>query len=189
MKHVLAYVTPDQTAKTITKYLYQGYISISGFLARLLSDTGANFMSSIINKMSKIPSMKKLQTTPYHPQTNGFVGRLHQTIIRMIRKLGEDKKANWPGHLAEIVHAYNTTHSAMTWYSPHYLMFRQRPRLPFNFYFPTFRSAEANMREASAKSVEEYVATVQDQLRTTFERYRSNRQQKCADKNGTLTIK
>ena len=28
MKHVLAYVTPNQTAKTITKYLYQGYILI-----------------------------------------------------------------------------------------------------------------------------------------------------------------
>ena len=28
MKHVLAYVTPNQTAKTIAKYLYQGYISI-----------------------------------------------------------------------------------------------------------------------------------------------------------------
>ena len=37
-KHILAYVTPDQTAKTITKFLYGGYISISGALARLLSD-------------------------------------------------------------------------------------------------------------------------------------------------------
>ena len=29
-KHVLAYVTPDQTVKTITKFLYGGYISIFG---------------------------------------------------------------------------------------------------------------------------------------------------------------
>ena len=29
-KHVLVYVTPDQTAKTIAKFLYGGYISISG---------------------------------------------------------------------------------------------------------------------------------------------------------------
>ena len=32
-KHVLAYVTPNQTAKTIAKFLYQGYISIFGALA------------------------------------------------------------------------------------------------------------------------------------------------------------
>ena len=57
-------------------------------------------------------------------QTNGLVERLHQTIMHMIGKLGEDKKADWPSHLAEIVHAYNATQSAVTRYSPHYLMFR-----------------------------------------------------------------
>ena len=47
-------------------------------------------------------------------------------------------------------------------------MFGQRPRLPVDFYFPTFRSAEAPTREASAKHVEKYVATVCDQLRTAL---------------------
>ena len=88
MKHVLAYVTPNQTAKTITMFLYQGYISVFGALARLLSDRGANFMSSVINKMCKILTMKKLQTMPYHLHTNSLVERSHQTIMRMIRKLG-----------------------------------------------------------------------------------------------------
>ena len=97
MKHVLAYVTPSQTAKTITKYLYQGYISIFGAPARLLSDRSANFMSSVIDEMCKILGMKKLQTMPYHPLTNELVERSHQTMMRMIRKLGEDKKSNWPG--------------------------------------------------------------------------------------------
>ena len=122
-KHVLAYVTPDQTAKTIAKFLYQGYISIFGALARLLSDRGANFMSSMIKEMCKILGMMKLWTMPYHPWTNGLVERSHHMIMQMIRKLGEDKKANWPSHLAEIVHAYNANHSAVTEYSPHYLMF------------------------------------------------------------------
>ena len=42
MKYVMAYVTPDQTVKTVTNFLYQGYISIFGAPARLLSDRGAN---------------------------------------------------------------------------------------------------------------------------------------------------
>ena len=41
-KHVLVYVTPDQTAKTVAKFLYGGYISIFGALARLLSDRGSS---------------------------------------------------------------------------------------------------------------------------------------------------
>ena len=51
-------------------------------------------MSSVIEEMSKILGIKKLQTMPYHPQTNGLVERLHQTVMQMIGKLGEDKKAD-----------------------------------------------------------------------------------------------
>ena len=121
---MLVYVTPDQTAKTVTKFLYGGYISIFGAPVRLLSDRGANLTSSVIEEMCKILGIKQLQSMPYHPQTNRLVERLHQTIMHMIRKLGEDKKANWPSHLAEIVHTYNATQSAVTGYNSHYSMFR-----------------------------------------------------------------
>ena len=114
-KHVLAYVTPDQTAKTIAKFLYGGYISIFGAPARLLSDRGTSFTSSIIEELCKILGIQQLWTIPYHPQTNRLVERSHQTIMHMIGKLGEDKKANWPSHLAEIAHTYNATRSSVNW--------------------------------------------------------------------------
>ena len=101
-KHMLAYVTPHQMAKTIAKFLYQGYIPFFGAPARLLNNRGASFMSSVIEEMCKILGIKRLQTMPYHQQTNRLVERSHQTIMCMIRKLGEDKIANWPSHLAEI---------------------------------------------------------------------------------------
>ena len=104
----------------------------------------------------------------YHPQTNGLVEWLHQMIMQMIRKLGADKKANWPSHLAEIVHAYNATHSAVTGYSPHYLMFRWQPRLQVNFYFPTIGCSVAPTRQASAKCVGKYVASVWERLRNAL---------------------
>ena len=53
-KHVLAYVTPNQTVKTFAKFLYGGYISIFGAPARLLSDRGTSFTSSIIEELCKI---------------------------------------------------------------------------------------------------------------------------------------
>ena len=93
-KHVLAYVTPDQTAKTVTKFLYGDYISILGALARVLSDRGASFTSSIIEELCKILGIKQMWTTPYRPQTNGLVERSHQMIMCMTRKLGEDEKAD-----------------------------------------------------------------------------------------------
>ena len=57
-KHVLSYMTPDQTAKTIAKFLYGGYISIFGTLARLLSDRDTSFTSSIIEELCKILGIK-----------------------------------------------------------------------------------------------------------------------------------
>ena len=53
-KHVLAYVTPDQTVKTTAKFLYGGYISFFGALARLLRDRGASFTTIIIEELCKI---------------------------------------------------------------------------------------------------------------------------------------
>ena len=64
MKLVLTYVTPNQTAKTVTKYLYQGYISIFGSPVRLLSDRGANFMSSVIGEICKILGMRSCGPCP-----------------------------------------------------------------------------------------------------------------------------
>ena len=87
MKYIMAYVTPNQTAKTVTKFLHQGYILIFGAPVKHLSDHGAN-----IDEMCMLLSMKKLQTMPYHQQTNGLVERSNQTIIQMIGKLREDKK-------------------------------------------------------------------------------------------------
>ena len=153
-KHILAYVTPNQTAKTLTKFLYGGCISIFGAPARLLSDRGTSFTSSIIEELCKILGIQWLWTMPYHPHTNGLVERSHQTIMCMIGKLGEDKKADWPSHLAEIVYAYNATQSTVTGYSPHYLMFGWWPRLPVDFIFPTISSNEAPTREASTRSVD-----------------------------------
>ena len=168
-KHVLVYVTPDQTAKTIAKFLYGAYISIFRALARLLSDRGTSFTSSIIEELCKILGIKQLQTMPYHPQINGLVERSHQMIMCMIGKLGEDKKADWPSHLAEIVHAYNATQSAVTRYCPHYLMFERWPRLPVDFVFLTVGSSKVPMREASIRKVDTYVASVRDQLRSTLQ--------------------
>ena len=168
MKYIMAYVTPNQTTKTVAKFLYQGYIPIFGALARLLSDCSANFMTNIISEMCKLLGIKKMCTTPYYPQMNWLLERSHQTLMQMIGKLGEAKKADWQGHLAEIVHAYNATQSAVIGYSPHYLMFWHRPRLPADFYFPTLRSTEVPKWGAPPKHEDEYIATVQDWLRATL---------------------
>ena len=106
----------------------------------------------------------------------------------MIGKL-EDKKADWPGHLAEIVHAYNATQSAVMGYSPHYLMFGCRPRLPIDFYSPPL-GAQRSPREASPPSVlmNTWLLSETDGGPPS-KRPRPSQQQKPNDRNSTTTGK
>ena len=56
--------------------------------------------------------------------------------MQMIGKLSKDWKADWPKHLLELVHAYNSMRLAVTGYSLHYLMFNDDPAYPSNYIFP-----------------------------------------------------
>ena len=55
----------------------------------------------------------------------------------MISRLSQNEKANWPKHLPELIQAYNGTGSAITGYSPHYLLFGYCLRFLIDFHFPT----------------------------------------------------
>ena len=87
---------------------------------------------------------------------------MNQTIIRMIGKLAEDKKARWSEHLPELLSAYNGTRSAVTGYSPYYLLFGRKNRMPVDCLFPTlYESPHRTKMEVS-------VATMQKRLKEAF---------------------
>ena len=80
---------------------------------------------------------------------------MNQTIIRMISKLEEDRKACWSKHLPQLLLAYNAKHSAVTGYSPYYLLFGRRPRIPVDYLFPTLRdSPHQTKMEVSAAAMQ-----------------------------------
>ena len=127
----------DQTACTGTETLRNGYFGLFSAPAYLVSDQGKAFMGHIITHLCDLYGVQKLRTSPYHAQTNGQVECMNQTIIQMIGKLEEDKKACWSEHLPELLLAYNATRSTVTRYSPYYLLFGKRPRILVDCLFPT----------------------------------------------------
>ena len=133
----LAVVTMDQTAKTVAKVFYECFIAVFGAPAKLLSDRCANFTSTLVEELCAVFSIQKCRTTAYHAQCNGQVECFHQMLFHMIGKLACDKKAQWKQHLPELLQAYNSTRSAVTGYSPHYLMFGRCHHLPVDYYFLT----------------------------------------------------
>ena len=161
-KYVVAYVVKDQTACTTTETLRNGYFGLFGAPAYLISDQGKAFMGHIITHPRDLYGVQKLRTSPYHAQTNGQVECMNQTIIRMIGKLEEDKKACWSEHLPELLLAYNTTHSTVTGYSPYYLLFGRRSRIPVDYLFPTLRDSPHQTK------MELSVSAMQKRLKKAF---------------------
>ena len=86
-RFVQAYKVKDKRAITITKCWYDNYFRHYGFPWYLLSDQGTEFYNAILNEMCIYLNTKKLRTLPYHPQMNGAVKRVHQTLEQMIAKL------------------------------------------------------------------------------------------------------
>ena len=136
-KYIVAYVVKDQTACTAAETLRNGYFGLFVAPAYLVSNQGKAFTGHVITHLCELYGVQKLRTSPYHAQTNGQVEHMNQTIICMIGKLEEDRKACWSEHLPELLLAYNATHSAVTGYSPYYLLFSRRLRIPVDYLFPT----------------------------------------------------
>ena len=161
-KYVVAYVVKDQTARTATETLRNGYFMLFGAPAYLVSDQGKAFTGHVITHLCELYRVQKLRTSPYHAQTNGQVERMNQTIICMIGKLEEDRKACWSEHLPELLLAYNATRSAVTGYSPYYLLFGRRPKIPVDYLFPTLRDSLHQTK------MEVSVAAMQKRLKEAF---------------------
>ena len=161
-KYIVAYVVKDQTARTAVETLRNGYFGLFSAPAYLVSDQGKAFTGHVITHLCELYGVQKLRTSPYHAQTNGQVERMNQTIICMISKLEEDRKVCWSEHLPELLLAYNATHSAVTGYSPYYLLFGRRPRIPVDYLFPTLRDSPHQTK------MEVSVAAMQKRLKEAF---------------------
>ena len=142
MRYALVVVMKDQTAKMLAKVFYECFIAVLGVPAKLLSDRGANFTSTLVEELCSAFGIQKCRTTAYHAQCNGQVEHFHQMLFHMIGKLSRDKKAQWEQHLPELLQAYNSTQLVVTSYLPHYLMFGRHPHLPVDYYFPMVSAYE-----------------------------------------------
>ena len=123
MRYSRTYVTKDQKVSTATKTLYKEFIPIFGATERILMDQGKAFTSEVVEQFCSQFEISQQTTTAYHPQGNSQVEGAHQTLGRMIGKLEDKYKGQWPRHLLKLTHAYNSIRSTITGYSPDFLMF------------------------------------------------------------------
>ena len=103
------YVTKTQTTQMTAKTLWDKFIVHYGLPKKILMDQGCNFESQLVADLCKLMGTQKVQTSPYHLQTNSQCERFNSTLINMLQTLPKEKKSEWKNHIVMLVHAYNCT--------------------------------------------------------------------------------
>lgn len=132
-KYTLAIPTRDQRAPTVAQALISEWFYKFGVPARIHSDQGRNFESSLIQQLCILYEVEKSRTTPYHPAGNGQCERFNRTLHSLLRAFPSSWKRDWHSCLPQVLYSYNTTPHQSTGESPYYLMFGPEPRLPVDF--------------------------------------------------------
>ena len=79
--------------------------------------------------MCRLLSIKKVNTSGYHPQSDGLVEKFNSTLSAMLSKVAEAGK-DWDCHLLFVLFAYRNSVQGSTKESPFYLLYGRDARLP-----------------------------------------------------------
>ena len=78
-----AYPLRSMDAETVAQTLVNEFIIRYDVPLQLHSDRGTNFMSDLF-KMCQLLGFEKMQTTSFHPQSDGLVERFNKTLETML---------------------------------------------------------------------------------------------------------
>ena len=124
------FATKDQTALIIARLFVQEIICRHGVPCQLLSDRGPAFLSYLMTEICELLGVDKLNTTAYHPQTNGLTERFNRTLTDMLAKKVEQNGKDWDSHLPIVLFAYRASIQVSVRESQFYLLYGRDPGLP-----------------------------------------------------------
>ena len=128
---------PDKTAASVCTALSK-ILNMVTSCSHILSDNGPEFTSKEMRTLLSAHSIKHKFTAPYSPQSNGILERWHRfmnTVVRMCDSVREDN--DWELSVQAALKAYRCIPHSTSGYSPHYLAFKETPKLDLDKMMPT----------------------------------------------------
>ena len=124
------------TSRTIIRCLTETF-SRTGFPEKLMMDNGPQFVSKEFTRWLKRHGITHSKSTPYHPQGNGVVERLHRTLNAMVLKTIE-ARGNWARVLPLALYFIRCTPSESTGVSTFMLTHGWEPRTPLQVLYQSW---------------------------------------------------
>ena len=105
-----------------------------GFPHIILSDNGTQFTSQMTQAFTKLLDITQIFAARYHPQSNGVVERLNQTLKLMLAKVTIDKPKDWDIYLPMVLFAYRNSIHQTTNFTPSEMLFGRNPKGPLDIF-------------------------------------------------------
>ena len=103
--------------ETVAEALMDMYSRL-GIPKEVLSDLGTQFVSKCMEEVSRLLSIKRLTTPPYHSICNGLVERLNGTLKKMLRRLCNEQPRQWHRFVNPLLFAYREAPQETTGFLP-----------------------------------------------------------------------
>ncbi|KAH6580820.1 hypothetical protein BASA61_009379 [Batrachochytrium salamandrivorans] len=126
---VLAKPVKDMTESAVSAFLYE-LNDDYGAPFEIISDRGKSFLAEGIDLFERENKIRHLATTPYHPQTNGMVERMHAMLGHGLTTLVHGKRDRWDEYLPQVLLALRTRTHAVTGFSPFFPSVRNSSSSP-----------------------------------------------------------
>ena len=127
-----AFAVSNIEAATIAEILVDQILCRHGAPRTLLSDRGSNFLSKLIVEVCKLINTKKVNTTAYHPQTDGLVERFNGTLAQSLSMYTSSNQKDLDVYIPSVLFGYRVSNHPSTGDSPFYLLYGREPRLPLD---------------------------------------------------------
>jgi hypothetical protein len=127
---VVAEAVPEMTTDAVIRFLYKSILMNYGAPFEIITDRGKAFLSEAVQQFESLHHIKHIATTPYHPQTNGMVERMHAMINHALTTLTGSRPNRWDDYLDSTIFAIRVRTHAVTRKSPFFLLYGVDPRLP-----------------------------------------------------------
>lgn len=167
-KFSLAIPLKQATAIDIAEAFTNEFICTYGAPQAILTDQGANFISSLMRGIARKFRITQYRTSAYRPQSNGSIERSHHVLWEYLKQF-TDKHHAWDEHLKLAMFSYNTSVHEGTRYTPHELVFGKIARAPASD--PPITETEMN------PSYCQYLTSLFNKIRDTQATARENLQQ------------
>ncbi len=103
-----------------------------GVPEEVLTDQGPNFMSALLEEVYRVLQIRRIRTTPYHPQTDGLVERFNGTLKSMLKKITNQNATDWDEYLPYLLFAYREAPQESTRFSPFEMLYGHRVHGPLD---------------------------------------------------------